>query len=103
MIKRCTACGVDKPIEQFRPYYNRPNGHYPFCKECERIETKRKYLVKLGDRRSEEQTADLNKIEKLYDIRQAAGLKVPSRIHGARSAKPSVSSIVDEQLKKLSQ
>ena len=95
MLKRCTSCGVDKPIEEFRTYYNRQKGHYPYCKECERIEGRRKYLSRNKEKLNEDQLVELNKIETLYDKRQAAGLSVPSR---KRNNNTSVAKLVDAYL-----
>lgn len=95
MLKRCTSCGVDKPIDEFRTYYNRQKGHYPYCKECERIEGRRKYLTKNKEKLSEDQLVELNKIEQLYDKREDAGLSVPSR---KRNKNASVMQLVDAYL-----
>ena len=93
MLKRCTSCGIERPVDNFRPYYNRSTGRYPYCKECERIETRRKYLSQIDC--NEQQKIELSKIEQLYDLRQAAGLRVPSR---KRQKQSSVESLVDSYI-----
>lgn len=34
MMKRCTKCGIEKPIDEFHKDKNRKDGHYPQCKPC---------------------------------------------------------------------
>jgi len=81
--KVCKRCGVEKPIVDFREYYGGRKGTYSFCKTCERIEQRRKYLVTKDcaspDSLTAEEYDELQKINELYEMRQAAGLKVPIR------------------------
>lgn len=82
--KICKRCGIERPIDQFRPYYGRPSGRYSFCKTCERIEQRRKYLVGKDaadqlDGLSAEEQAELSKINELYAYHQAAGRPVPGK------------------------
>ena len=35
--KRCTKCGMSKPISQFHKSKNRADGHNPHCKQCRKI------------------------------------------------------------------
>ena len=93
MTKTCSRCGVTKPIEEFRQYYNRPTSRYKFCKTCEKIETRRKYLSK-RDSLTPEQQKELDNINALYAKRKAQGLDVP----GKRKVSE-VASIVEQQLK----
>src|SRR5574343_1133153 len=80
----CTYCGCEKPDEAFRAYYQNKysvvNGHnldgakhYPYCKECEKIENRRKYLLQ----REQTETGEYEMICKLYDKRIDLGLDVP--------------------------
>ena len=92
MNKVCRRCGIEKPIEEFREYYNGSGRRYTFCKQCERIETRRKYLRKKPELSIVEQQ-ELNAIEELYKRRAAKGLSVP----GERTSR-SVISIVEEEL-----
>lgn len=92
--KICSRCGVEKPVEAFRPYYGNRKGHYKFCRECERIEERRKYLCRKSDLTAQ-QLDELRKIEKLYELRTADGLDVPGK---AAHKNPSVESLVDSQL-----
>ena len=77
-MKTCIYCGLTKDEEEFRQYYNRKSGRYTYCKDCEELE--------------------LQKINKLYDARRAAGLQAP----GQSRIKPSVVSRVDDELRRLS-
>lgn len=96
-MKICSRCGTEQPLSNFRRYYNRGEnaGTYKFCKECERIETRRKYLVGRGDAATQTQKEELASIRKLYDLRESKGLDVPGRIRRRPSA---VKSIVDARL-----
>lgn len=78
--KTCKRCGAEKPLIDYRSYYGKnQNGTYTFCKECERIESRRKYLAKLGDAANPTQRAALASIERLYAEREIKGLSVPKR------------------------
>lgn len=95
---RCTMCGVQKPEDEFRLY---PSGkrRRPFCKECESIETRRRYLERLrGDDKLTDCMADeLKQINDLYDQRIAAGLNT----FGKRRKKAKSSDYVTKQLSEL--
>lgn len=75
--KICKRCGTEQPIDNFRRYYDKPTGRYTFCRTCERIETRRKYLVRNYERLNDDQKRELESIEQLYDARVAAGLAAP--------------------------
>lgn len=75
--KVCKRCGKDQPLENFRKYYGGREGYYTFCKTCEKIEARRKYLMRLGDKATPEQLEEIAKIDKLYDMQHAAGLSAP--------------------------
>lgn len=76
--KTCKRCGMERPLTDYRNYYGKnQNGMYTFCKECERIESRRKYLVKLGDAANDKQKEALVAIERLYAERAKRGLSVP--------------------------
>lgn len=94
-MKKCKQCGEQQPEENFRKYYNR-TGRYSFCRTCESIMGRYKYLSKLVDR-TEEQQSELDKINRLYMLRQQAGLAIPGSPTGVQD----VSNIVNEQLSKL--
>lgn len=77
--KTCKRCGKQKPIVDFRSYYGvGQKGSYTFCKECERIESRRKYLLRQGDRLTDKQRQALEAIEQLYARRKEQGLAVPT-------------------------
>lgn len=90
--KTCKQCGELKPIEQFRKYYGGRKGHYNTCKVCEKINARAKYLRNKGESMDYSEEAELQKIEKLYEVQRAAGLQPPSS--GERS-KPLVDSLDD--------
>lgn len=96
-MKICSRCGTEQPLSNFRQYYNRGAnaGTYKFCKECERIETRRKYLVGRGDAVTQAQKEELASIHRLYDLRASKGLDVPGRI---RHKPSTVKSLVDAYL-----
>ena len=75
MIKRCKQCGADRDLNEFRPYYNRPSGRNSTCKECEKINSRYKYLTaKVTDVAT---SPELAAIERLYAAQRQAGLKPP--------------------------
>lgn len=92
-VKTCSRCGVEQPLDEFRTYYNRQGSHYSFCKTCERIESRRKYLRRKYNLSVAEQE-ELNNINELYSRRKAKGLNVP----GTRRNDVSVSRLVREAL-----
>jgi hypothetical protein len=96
-MKTCSRCGETKPVENFRNYYDKP-GKYRHCKECERIESRRKYLVRRGDAITAEQQEELDSINKLYESRFNAGLSAPGYARQPHRSK--VSDMVNEQLAK---
>ena len=94
--KKCTMCGQEKLQEDFRQY---PNGkRYPYCLECQSIETRRRYLEQIEEAQglTDEQQDELNAIRALYEARSEAGLKT----FGTRQTK-SVKDIVATQMKAL--
>lgn len=74
-IKKCRQCGDVKPVSAFRPRYT-GDGTYSICKDCERINSREKYLrSKSGLTTTEAQ--ELEDIHQLYEYQKAAGLKPP--------------------------
>lgn len=96
--KICKRCGVEQPVDNFRPYYN-SNGRYSFCRTCERIDARRKYLIRRGDAATQEQREELQRIDALYEARVSVGLAAPNK---SRGANVSVDDLVTAQLNKLS-
>lgn len=93
MTKICNRCGEIKPLERFRKYY-KGQGHYSFCKDCERVESRRKYLVRKAQLTEDEQT-ELNKIGILYGYQKQIGLRQKKY-----SNRPTSSEIVDALIEK---
>lgn len=82
--KTCKQCGQLKPHEQFRQYYGGRKGRYTICLQCEKINSRLKYLEKKQNLTEAEQL-EVEKIRKLYDVQRAAGLQ-PPRQGGGRTA-----------------
>lgn len=80
--KTCRQCGEFKPLTQFRQYYGGRTGHYTICKACEKINSRLKYLES-KENLSELERIERDKIYRLYEVQQAAGLRPPRR--GGRS------------------
>lgn len=74
--KVCTMCGREQSVDNYRKY---PKGDKsrPYCKECEAIEVRRRYLSSLSrqDKLTTEQRAELVSIYQLYEARRDAGLR----------------------------
>lgn len=81
--KVCKRCGREQSVDQFRDYYGGRKGQYSFCKTCEKIEQRRKYLANKDaaspDGLSTDERVELDKINRLYDAHHAAGRQVPVR------------------------
>ena len=78
-VKTCKQCGELKPISQFRKYYGGRRGTYTMCKQCERINSREKYLVAKGESMNLEEEAELDKIHKLYEYQRSMGLQPPNK------------------------
>ena len=75
--KICTHCGKTKPLSNFRPYYNGRKGYYRYCRTCEKLLMRYKYLFGKGDTLSPEERKELTNLERLYEYRRAEGLETP--------------------------
>ena len=95
-VKTCKQCGELKPISQFRRYYGNRRGTYTMCKQCERINSREKYLTAKGDELSVDERAELDKIHQLYDYQRSLGLNPP----GKQSRRPALSDELDNMLDK---
>lgn len=96
LAKRCIYCGTYRPLDQFREYYQgKSKGkHYRYCSDCEKIENRRKYLLRMGL----DTTDEYAMIIALYDKRLDVGLAAP---RSYRSQSVDVSSLVAAQLEAL--
>lgn len=81
--KVCRQCGELKPLSQYRKYYGGRTGHYTTCKQCEKINSRLKYLES-KESLTELERVERDKILKLYEAQRGAGLRPPSR--GGRRA-----------------
>lgn len=86
----CKQCGLQKDDKEFRPLYGRP-GTYKICYDCERINSRRKYLLR-KDNLTANESKELQAIEDLYARQRSMGLRPPHRRYSTRAA---VSVIVD--------
>jgi len=82
MAKICKQCGEERPNEQYRKYYGGRKGRYNTCVHCEKVNSRAKYLISKGERRSEDETVELNKIQALYDMQRTIGLQPPREQSG---------------------
>lgn len=103
-FRKCRQCGEIKQEAEFRQYYGetrtgKERGRYRTCKACESINTRYKYLCKkqAKGKASEQELQELDKIEQLYDLLRAKGLKPP-----ATRERSTVLSRVDELLERHS-
>lgn len=103
-FRKCRQCGEIKLETEFRQYYGetrsgKERGRYRTCKACESINTRYKYLCKKqsNDRASEQELQELDKIEQLYDLLRAKGLKPP-----AKRERSTIMNLVEELLEKHS-
>lgn len=90
--KTCKQCGQLKPHEQFRQYYGGRKGRYTVCLQCEKINSRLKYLEKKANLTEAEQI-EVTKIHELYEAQRSVGLQ-PPRQGGGRTA-PIVDSLDD--------
>ena len=75
MLKKCKQCGEVKPLAEFRKYYH-STGRYTKCKDCERINSREKYLnskAKLSDKEQKE----LDAIHQIWHYQRLQGLTPP--------------------------
>lgn len=77
--KICKQCGKMKPLDAFRQYYGNRAGTYNTCLECEKVNTREKYLRKKSEHTmiSSSEADELEKIHTLYKVQRAAGLQPP--------------------------
>lgn len=76
--KTCRQCGELKPISQYRRYYGGRQGSYTTCRQCEKINSRLKYLES-KEVLTEPERIERDKILKLYEAQQSAGLRPPRR------------------------
>lgn len=99
-MKTCSRCGIERPLEDFRTYYNAGStSQYKYCKECESIESRRKYLVGKHKKNAltVEQLNELQSIEQLYAIRGAKGLDVPGKSRSRNATASLVAKYINEE------
>lgn len=75
-MKICKQCGQKKELSEYRNYYNGRTGQYSRCKECEKINSRCKYLRK--KERSANEQIELDSIEELYELQVKLGFSPPN-------------------------
>jgi hypothetical protein len=95
-MQRCKQCGEIKTIDQFRKYYGGRKAHYKTCKDCEKVNSRYKYLSAKAWLTNEE-VSEKDRIEELYVLLRANGLQPPR--HGAGRT-ITVNDTVDTMLEK---
>lgn len=93
--KICSVCGRELSVDRFRMYHNKPGKTWPYCKDCESIEMRRKYLQNKGADMSDEEYAELEKIGELYKRHAEAGRRV---LGSCKPRNQKASALVDEML-----
>lgn len=77
-VKKCRQCGELKPLSQYRQYYGGRKGCYTICKQCEKVNSRLKYL-EAKEELTELERIERDKILQLYEVQRAAGLRPPQR------------------------
>ena len=77
----CKQCGELRPSDQFRSYYAGRKGRYTTCKLCEKINSREKYLSHKPEL-NESEVEELAKINELYVVQRAVGLRPPGTSNG---------------------
>lgn len=95
-VKTCKQCGELKPINQFRRYYGGRKGTYKMCKQCERINSREKYLTAKGESMNWEEEAELDRIHKLYEYQRSLGLQPPNKQTRHASLADELDSMLDK-------
>jgi hypothetical protein len=108
MLKTCKQCGEKKTINQYRKYYNSRKGYYNTCKSCEKINTRYKYLLKKRNTNgieslTENECAELNKLDTLFELLRANGLQPPEFGSKHRRSDPDIMNTVDSLMQKHEQ
>ena len=98
-VKTCKQCGEIKPITQFRKYYGGRKGTYTMCKDCERVNSREKYLSAKGDKRDNDEDIELSKIHRLYDYQRSIGLQPPTK----QERRTALTADLDDMLDKYKQ
>ncbi len=94
-VKTCKQCGELKPISRYRKYYGGRRGTYKVCLDCERINSREKYLSSKEMRTAEEEI-ELTQINKLYECQRAIGLQPPVKHGGRKPLAADLSSMIQK-------
>lgn len=96
--KICKYCGQKKDVSEYRKYYQNSykdkDASYPYCSTCEKIEMRRKYLLRMGM----DNTDEYAMIIALYDRRLEHGLEVP---RSYKNPSVDVSALIHDELDRL--
>lgn len=105
-MKQCRQCGVTKEDSEFRAYYRaNTRSTYTICKECERINSRYKYLRSKKNRgaATQKDLDDFASIEQLYNMQRSLGLRPPAQrtTESDTSISTNVSNLMDMYKEKL--
>ena len=90
---KCKQCGEVLPISSYRQYYH-GDGHYKVCRNCEKVNSRAKYLKRKGDKATPAEKNELAKIEQLYEYQRLAGLQPPRHRGELQSAMDELDSLI---------
>jgi len=86
MNKTCTRCGVSKDIQYFSLDKNRPDGHFPHCKDCTKKykskywdENKNKISIQRKKEYPDKRKKILDRMKEYYKINSARIIDSVSR------------------------
>jgi hypothetical protein len=95
-VKTCKQCGEIKPITQFRKYYGGRKGTYTRCMQCERINSREKYLSSKVDMRNNDEDIELAKIHRLYEYQRSIGLQPPTKQERRKALTADLDNMLDK-------
>lgn len=96
-VQKCKQCGDVKSLTLFRNYYGKVNGTYKFCKDCEKLNQRLKYLNRKQDK-SEAEMMEKRQIEELHDLQRSIGLEPPRRRAEGETEKSFTQSLIERQM-----
>lgn len=91
----CKQCGFGKPITKYRQYYGGRKGRYTACLDCERINSRYKYLKKKEVLTAAEE-AEIAAINKLYNTQRERCLCPPNTASRTQAIKDEVESLLNK-------
>lgn len=96
-VQKCKQCGDVKSLTLFRKYYGNVKGHYRFCKDCEKLNQRLKYLRRKVDK-TEAEVLEAQQIESLHDLQRSIGLEPPRKRADGETDKSYTQSLIERQM-----